>query len=379
MKILHVVPTYYPASRYGGPIQSVHGLCNALADKGHDIHVFTTSVDGPGDLNVRLCEPVLVDRVKVHYFPSYRLRRLYWSPMMQKALNKYMSSFDILHVHSIFLWPTSAAARIARLMGVPYIVSPRGMLVKDLIRMKGRLKKSFWLHFVERKTLEAADCLHATSDQEAEQILEFGYKIANIEVVPNGVNISPLKPISNPAYSTLLFLGRISWKKGLDRLILAMKWLPGVHLQIAGNDDENLKPYLEKLAQINGVADRVKFLGVVSGSNKESLLRTSSLLILPSHNENFGNVILESLACGRPVAITEGVGLANAVEAAGAGFKIPCEPYAMAHKLAEMLCNTELLDRMGAFGRNWVKEHYAWPVVARQMECIYKRILIAGE
>ena len=141
MRILHVVPTYIPAYRYGGPIYSVHGLCKALVLLGHEVTVFTTNVDGDNDSDVPLGQPVDIDGVKVWYFPSKRLRRIYWSPPMKKALEKQIPDFDILHLHSIFLWPTWAAARSARRMGKPYIIAPRGMLVKELIERKSSFAK----------------------------------------------------------------------------------------------------------------------------------------------------------------------------------------------------------------------------------------------
>ncbi len=95
MRLLHVVPTYLPAVRYGGPIQSVHGLCAALAARGHDVHVFTTNVDGPGDSAVPLGRPVDMDGVNVWYFPSRWLRRLYWSPPMARALKRDVGTFDL--------------------------------------------------------------------------------------------------------------------------------------------------------------------------------------------------------------------------------------------------------------------------------------------
>ncbi|MEZ5582503.1 MAG: glycosyltransferase [Candidatus Competibacteraceae bacterium] len=140
MRLLHVVPTYLPATRYGGPIYSVHGLCKALAARGHEVHVFTTNVDGPGDSDVPLTKPVRRDGVSIWYFPSRQLRRLYWSPPMAKALRKLMPGFDLVHLHSIFLWPTWMAARCARHCNVPYILAPRGMLVKELIQ-----RKSSWI------------------------------------------------------------------------------------------------------------------------------------------------------------------------------------------------------------------------------------------
>ena len=150
MRVLHVVPTYLPAVRYGGPIQSVHGLCAALAKRGHDVHVFTTNVDGSGDSAVPLGRPVDIDGVNVWYFASRRLRRVYWAPSMARALERDIGTFDLLHVHSVFLWPTWAASRAARAAGIPYVLSPRGMLVKDLIRAKSRFAKTAWMALIER-------------------------------------------------------------------------------------------------------------------------------------------------------------------------------------------------------------------------------------
>ena len=150
MRFLHVVPTYLPAVRYGGPIHSVHGLCAALAARGHDVHVFTTNVDGPRDSDVPLDRPVTMDGVNVRYFPSTRMRRLYWSPPMARALQAELSGFDVVHLHSVFLWPTWGAARSARRHAVPYVLSPRGMMVKDLIQRKSRWLKRAWIGLIER-------------------------------------------------------------------------------------------------------------------------------------------------------------------------------------------------------------------------------------
>ena len=76
MRLLHVVPTYLPASRYGGPLYSVHALCAALAKRGHDVHVYTTNVDGPGVSAVPVDRPVDMDGVQVSYFVTGRGRRL---------------------------------------------------------------------------------------------------------------------------------------------------------------------------------------------------------------------------------------------------------------------------------------------------------------
>src|SRR5207248_6610018 len=84
VKLLHVVPTYLPAQRYGGPIFAVHGLCRALAARGHEVTVFTTNVDGASVSDVPVNEPVMLDGVRVRYFAS-SLRRLYVSPWLRDA------------------------------------------------------------------------------------------------------------------------------------------------------------------------------------------------------------------------------------------------------------------------------------------------------
>src|SRR5215469_12640336 len=109
MRLLHITPTYLPATRYGGPIFSVHGLCRALAARGHAVEVFTTSIDGPSNSAVPHGVPVDVDGVNVRYFASPLLRRLYFAPALVPALRHELKQADVAHLHSVFLWPTSAA------------------------------------------------------------------------------------------------------------------------------------------------------------------------------------------------------------------------------------------------------------------------------
>src|SRR5215510_6405441 len=110
MQILHVIPAYLPAMRYGGTNSAVHGLCRELAARGHHVEVFTTNVDGPNNSLVPLMTPVLLDGVRVRYFPSKILRRLCWSPPLARALDSDLANFTVVHLHSVFLWPTWAAA-----------------------------------------------------------------------------------------------------------------------------------------------------------------------------------------------------------------------------------------------------------------------------
>ncbi|HKS21293.1 MAG TPA: glycosyltransferase, partial [Thermoanaerobaculia bacterium] len=318
MRLLHVIPTYLPATRYGGPIFAVHGLCRALVRRGHEVHVFTTNVDGGGVSDVPLNCPVEMDGVRVHYFPS-QFRRLYYASAMRQQLRTFVPLCDAVHVHSVFLWPTTAAARVAARAGVPYAVSPRGMLVPELIRRKSRFAKSMWLQMVERETLRDAAFIHFTARRELDDAERLALPLPSPAIVPNGIDLPPLADAARDE-KLIVFLGRVNWKKGLDRLIAAMRDVDA-RLVIAGNDEENYAATLPR-------AENVEFAGPISGEAKNALLRSAAMLVLPSLSENFGNVVLEAMAQETPVVVTPEVGLAADVEAAGAGVVTPADALA---------------------------------------------------
>lgn len=376
MKILHVVPTYLPARRYGGPIFAVHGLARSLAARGHEVDVFTTNVDGGGESAVPLRERVDLDGVGVHYFPS-RFRRLYWSPQMRNALLASVRRYDVLHLHSVFLYPTFAAARIAHYAGVPYVISPRGMLVPELIAAKSRWTKTAWLHLIERRNFSGAAAIHFTTEREREDALRTRMPIRSSFVVPNGIDLRGA-PASSPATrtnDTILFLGRITWKKGIDRLIAALPLIDRARLLIAGNDEENLIPRLRELAEHLGVANRIEFLGPVQGAAKDELLGRATLFALASMSENFGNVVLEAMAAGTPVVLTAEVGLSEEVRRARAGVIVPAQPRELANAINALLRDPDERRVMGERGRKTVETRFAWPRIAEEMEAQYAGLL----
>lgn len=357
MRILHVTPTYLPARRYGGPIVAVHGLCKALAARGHDVMVFTTNVDGDGESDVPLDRAVELDGVQVRYFRS-SFRRLYWSVGMRDALRAEIASFDLVHLHAVFLWPAAAAGRIAHHAGVPYVLSPRGMLVRELIRRKSRFVKTAWLQLIERRTLANAAGIHFTSERERHDAEELGLPLPNPLVVPNGIDLLP-RPAVPRDERTVVYLGRINWKKALDRLIAALP--RDARLIIAGNDEENLTPKLRELAR----GRDVEFPGAVYGDAKWELLARATLFALPSISENFGNAVVEAMMMETPVVISPEVGVG--IDGAG----LVASDFSAA---IDTLLGDEALRRtMGRAGRALAESQFAWPVVAAEMEQAYFR------
>lgn len=344
---------------------SVHGLCKALAARGHEVDVFTTNVDGDATLDVPVATPVDLDGVRVHYFPS-SFSRLYWSPAMRKALDASIKTYDVVHIHAVYLWTGIAAARVAQKARVPYVISPRGMLVPELIRHKSRMVKTFWLQLLERRGFAHAAAIHFTSALEGEEAKRVGLPLPAPFVIPNGIDVEPRPNVARDD-DTLLFLGRVNWKKGLARVITALPSLPGVRFRIAGNDDEDLTPRLHDLAQQHGVADRVEFLGPVYGAAKNELLARATLFVLFSTSENFGNAVLEALAMETPVVLSRDVGLADEVIRAGAGV-IGFDD------VAALLRDGERRAEMGRNGRALVESRFTWPRVAEEMERAYESL-----
>lgn len=388
MRILHVIPTYVPAYRYGGPIRSVHGLAEAQAASGDRVTVFTTNTDGAGRLDVPTGRPVRVGGHEVRYFATSFPRRLGRAPSLARELRRDVREFDLAHLHSVFLWPTWSAARGARRATRPYLVSPRGMLDRELIRRRGALRKRLWIALVERKTLAGCARIVITSAVEGEELRALGLALSPVVEVPNGVDLRELAPpapdeVSSEVAAAIaagpytLFLGRLSWKKGLDLAIAAIARLPGARLVVAGPDDEGLRPGLARLAAERGAAGRVTWLGEVRGADRVALLRAARVATLPSASENFGNAVLEALACGVPAVVSRGVGLATAIEEAGAGEVVEREEGALACALGRYAEDAGLARRAGARGETLVRSRFTWEAVARRMRVVYEEVLAA--
>lgn len=379
MKLVHVVPSYWPAVRYGGPIRSVHGLCAGLATRGHEVRVLTTNIDGPGVSEVPLDRPLERDGVSISYFAAGLGRRLYRSPDLAQALRRCLSGADAVHLHAVYLWPGLVAARLATRAGVPYVVSPRGMLVRDLIERKSRFSKKLWIALFERRTLAGAGAIHVTSEAEAEAVRELGLDLAPVVLVPNGVDLPAAAPPATaagawagaPPGERLLCLGRVSWEKGLERAIRALGRLERAVLVIAGNDEAGLRPELERLAAKIGVGARVRFLGPVEGAAKWSLLASADLLVLPSFSESFGLVVLEALGVGTPAVVTPGVGAAAVVRRHDLGAVEAGDPEFLAAAIAGLLADPDRRRRIAERAPALIRSHYGWVAIAAEMERVY--------
>lgn len=381
MKILLYAPNYLPATRYGGPVRSAHGLARGLVGLGHEVTVFTTNVDGPGRLDVLSDRPVDRDGVRVRYFPVAPPRRIYCSPAMARAVDAAIGTFDAVHVNGMFLWPGPRIARAAIRAGKPLVVSPRGMLVPELIAGKSVLAKRVWIRLLERRGLAAARAIHVTSEAEAEGVRRLGLDQAPLAVIGNGVERPSVLPGEEevraiwgdvPRNRRVAFLARLDWTKGLDLAIHAVRALPRAVLLIAGPDQIGLRARLEpELARVDGsLAGR--FLGSLDGAAKWALLAGADVLIAPSLHESFGMSVAEALAVGTPVVATPGVGAAAILKRLDPACVVPREETALAAALARLLGDPARRFRLGRASQTVMAETYSWSEIARQMAVLYQ-------
>jgi glycosyltransferase involved in cell wall biosynthesis len=258
------------------------------------------------------------------------------------------------------------------------------MLVKKLIEMKSKLTKWAWIKLIERENMERASAIHVTSAIEAEELQRFGWRLPQIRMIPNGIDevvVGTSEKISMDVKEIaaeqplILFLGRISWKKGLERLLNSFALTNRGTLAIVGTDDENLAPRLAQIACDLRITDRVRFLPrTVLGGDKTFLYRHAKVFVLPSYSENFGNSVLEAMQHGVPVVVTPEVGAADVVHQSGGGFVAAGDPEPFAAAIRRLVEDASLARVMGEAGQQHSNTRCAWPTVAEQMEQLYESL-----
>ncbi len=377
LRVLHAMPGFFPAVRYGGPIETVLRLCQELT-RLVDLEVMTTDADGPHALDVPIGRVVDVEGVKVRYYRCWPRNSMVFSAPLVAALHAEMPRFDIAHVTGAFVIPSTAACRAARSANRPYVVSPRGSCRTWALRQKRWKKLPYW-HLVERSNLERAAAIHVTSEVEKLELEEL-LPGARSFLVPNGVVLPEVVPDVVRAPRRVVFLGRLHPVKALDRLLEALSrldlMLPGVEAVFAGPDDVGEWHRLSKQLARLQPRPNIRFVGPVSGRPKSELLASAAVLVLPSHSENFGQVVVEALAHGTPVIASRQTPW-GVLEDRGAGLWVPNDAASLASAMYRVLSDPDQARAMGAAGLRLAGE-YAWPRVARTMADMYEQCVAKG-
>ena len=382
MKILHVVPTFDLAA--GGPPRIALRLAAATAELGHDVTLMSYGLSPDTRPAVDADRATVPGVNAVHYIelpaPANSLDRL-TARSARRTLDDQVRQFDLVHTHDVWTPLSRAAMASANAAGVPFVLLPNGMLDPWSLAQK-RVKKSLVLALGHRRLMSRAAFIHVGNVDEEHGVRRAGVT-APTETVPNGINPAEFTPppppgafhaarpeLSGKPY--VLFLSRLHFKKGLDYLAPAFAAVAGRHPQVqlvvAGPDDGAGEPFRTAVAAA-GLADRVHLTGPIYGPERYAALAGAAAFVLPSRQEGFSIAILEALASGVPVVITDACHFPE-VATAGAGEVVPLDVPQIAAALDRVLSDAG--DR-GQRGRALVLSRYTWPKVAEQLVAAYGR------
>ena len=377
---LHVIAGLDPA--HGGPSYTVPRLCAALGDAGAEVELLSVALRDMTSSDTSL-KAYRDRRFCWDYTRVPVLGQLRYSSGLAHALRQAVSGADLVHNHGLWLIPNVQAGRIVAKAKKPFVVAPRGMLGPAALEFSRSKKRLFW-HLLQGAVVRSAACIHATSEQEYQEVRAFGLKNP-VAIIPNGIDLPPPPsgPIANDhSERTVLSLGRIHPKKGLDRLVRAWAHLerkyPDWRLRIIGPGEVGYDKELRTLAATLNL-HRVSIEGPVYGDAKLAVMRAADIFVVPSLNENFAITVAEALAVGTPVIATKGTPW-PALETQGCGWWIDhgVEPLVAALAKA-MTMQREALQAMGAKGRAWMARDFSWDRVARDMIDVYRWLALRGE
>ena len=356
-------------------------LCQSLVCRGDDVSLYSVAEPGVEELHTDQGD-MHHSRFAWDYANIPILKGLRKSRGLTNALREAMPSADIVHNHGLWLLPNIESGRIAARAKRPFLVSPRGMLAPAARTFSSIKKRVVW-NLCQGAVMRGAACLHATSSEEHDDLRALG--LTNpIAVIPNGIDIPDLagrRKVDSPE-RTLLSLGRIHPKKGLDSLVRAWARVerehPSWRLRIVGPNEQGHAEQLRELANQLGV-DRVSIEAPVYGPDKFSAYRDADLFALSTLNENFGLTVAEALASGTPVISTKGAPW-QGLETEHCGWWIDhgVEPLAGALNLA-MTMPREELHAMGLRGSAWMLRDFSWNRIAFDMQSVYEWVLGRGE
>lgn len=352
MNVLQVITEI--SMKSGGPTRSVKGLCRALDRAGRDVTLLVLGgvdeFENHGGVKV------------IHGI---------------RTEQEFLRLFQLVHLHGLWSPKLHRVAAACRRAGVPYVVSPRGMLDPWALSVKKWKKRiARWLY--QNRDLRGAAAFHATAELEAEHIREQGFR-QPIIIAPNAVELPAKMPEwhRNGKVRTAIFLSRLHPGKGL--LTLAEAWAKvrphGWRMKVVGPDNYGHKKEVIEALNHLGIAEEWEFCEPLDDIQKWDAYRSADLLIHPSVSENFGITIAEGLAAGLPVICSRGTPWKD-IEEHKCGWWIDIGVAPLAQALhAAMALSDEARQAMGERGQKLIKEKYTWDAAVKTMIRGYKEVV----
>lgn len=371
--------------RRSGIFEFASGLSRAVVESGGDSRVFGIR-DPDSDADAHRWLPV-----RPRLARGLGPRRLGFAPALLPALLR--ARLDLLHAHDLWTMQCVLTLAWAGRARRPYVVSINGMLNPRALQ-RSRLKKRVAALLYENRRLSRASCLHSLGPHETAFVRSFGLR-SPVAELPYGVDAPDMQePLPPAPWSSriedgrpvLFFLGRFDPIKGLDNLVrgwaLARKSAPHAaepwRLVLAGWGENGYESVLQEMAGSECPDASILFPGPLFGLHREAAYRSAKACVLPSLSEGQPVGVLEALARGRPVLMTETCHLPEGFSA-GAAIRMGPGPEGAAAALLELFAMNEA-DRqtMGCRGRRLFETRFAWPVVGRRFLDVYDWVAGGG-
>jgi glycosyltransferase involved in cell wall biosynthesis len=376
MRVLHVIPSLRQSS--GGPVPALIGFCKAVEGVA-EIAIASTN-EGLGDEWRRHLEAEL-PAVTFYWFDQVGAHTTNLSWPMSEWLRKNTTRYDVVHIHALFSPMSTIAAYWSYRQRVPYVIRPLGTLSAYTFRHRNALLKRCYFRLIERHTVDNAAVLHFTAPAEADRACGISHQHPRV-VIPIPVALDAMPSVrrfsdrGRPA--RILFLSRWHPVKGLDLLLPALRLLlqrgDQFRLLLAGGGDARYDQQIRTQIKELGLGEVVDDLGFVQGQRKEQLWREADLVVQPSYLESFGMTVVEAMARGLPVLITDQVDIHPDVQDYQAGVVAQCTVASVAYALASLIANPNLRIALGVNGRRLVQERYAPKQVGYQLMQLYERV-----
>jgi len=358
---------------------SVSKLSEELCKNQIKTEVITTLANGKYELHFPDGKITDIENVPVHFFKRITKDHSHFSPGLIQYLFKINKKAEptIFHIHAWWNLVSIFACIIAQLKNIPVVLSPRGTLSHYSFSKKHNLLKSC-MHFLAGKKLLSKCYFHVTSEAEKAEILQ-RFHPKNIQVISNFITLPTNFEFSSDTKSPvlkLLFMSRIDPKKGLKVLLGALTEINfPYHLTIAGTGEPEYLASLQKIVAKNSMQNFVTWIGFQDQVSKFQVLQNHDLMILPSYNENFGNIVIESLAVGTPVLISNNVGLADYVNTNNLGWTFENQSEKLRNLLQEINSNRTWLDAIRSQAPQKITADFAEDVLVKKYISFYQEVI----
>ena len=342
MKILQVFDFFSPYG--GGTVDLLYKLSKALAQKGHEVAIYTSDFKLDQEYIQSLQE------VKVYPFRCLSsLAEFYFMPSMVKGVKEQLRDFDIVHLHCLRSFQNIVVHHYAPKYNIPYVLDAHGSTPRMAGGKRGPKWLLRWLFDIAfgYRILRDAGKVIAETEVGVNEYKELGIDKDKIALIPPPFateEFCKLPPLGvfRSKYDIrdrkiVMFLGRIHWIKGLDFLMESFdelaKWRSDVILVIVGNDD-GYKSTLEKLIDKLNLSDKVLFTGFLGGAEKISALVDADVIVQTSRYEQGAWAPFEAVLCGTPIIVTKHTGAGEDVKRLDAGYLVE---FSNKKELAELI------------------------------------------